>query len=89
MPRLRPTTHASSCLSSARRPIQPDARDAHTVRIERPGGHHLVHCAPPAEFDPTPDRRVFNLVPGFECAPLSIPLPAGRTVHVTIQVERG
>jgi hypothetical protein len=63
--------------------------DAHTVRIERPGGHLLVRCAPPAEFAPPPDRRVFNLVPGFQCVPLSITLPAGRTVRVTLQVERG
>ena len=62
--------------------------DAHTVRIDRPGGRLLIRCAAPAEFEPTPERRVFNLVPGFECVPLSITLRAGRSVRVTIEVER-
>ncbi len=62
--------------------------DERSVRIERPAGRLLVRCAAPHRLEPIPSRRVFNLVPGIQCAPLTVLLPAGDGVRVTIAAER-
>ncbi len=59
--------------------------DERTLRFERDGGRLLVSCEAPARFDPVPDRRVFNLVPGFQCAPVACALEPGRDVRVVIR----
>ncbi len=68
-------------------PVQ--SLDDGTVRLDRAAGRLLVHCAAPRRLEPIPPRRVFNLVPGFQCVPLTVQLPAGGDVRVTIAAERG
>ncbi len=58
--------------------------DTQTVRIKRPNGPLRVHTETPHGFEPIPTERTFNLVPGFECVPLSIILTADKP---TIRIE--
>ncbi len=58
-----------------------------TVAIRRERGRLVVRCEAPAELEPLPERRVFNLVPGFQCAPVVVPVPAGGHVSVSIRAE--
>ncbi len=57
------------------------------VRLARAGGALVLRCAGGATFGPVPERRVFNLVPGFECAPLVVPLAPRQVARVTIVAE--
>ena len=60
---------------------------AQLVRLARPGGTLAIECEAPAAFDALPERRVFNHVPGFQCAPITLALAAGRNVRVTMRAE--
>jgi len=58
--------------------------DAQTIRITKPKGSLLIHTDTPKGFETVPTERTFNLVPGFECVPLSIILTAEKP---TIRIE--
>jgi hypothetical protein len=58
--------------------------DPRTVRIGKHGGTLVL--AADAQFDAPPRQRVFNLVPGFQCAGLTLALAPGRTVTVKLTV---
>jgi hypothetical protein len=60
--------------------------DAHTVRITKPKGTVAVSVSG-GEFAPIPAERTFNLVPGFECVPLEIPLKIGQEARIRLQVS--
>jgi hypothetical protein len=62
--------------------------DAQTVRIVKPAGTLRIHTNAVAGLAMTGRERVFNLVPGFECLPLSVALPRGAgDTSVEIQAE--
>jgi hypothetical protein len=68
---------------------QPVARaGAQVVHVGRDGGRIVVECDAGAAFESIPERRIFNLVPGFQCVPLAVALAPGRGVRVTIRVLR-
>ena len=60
---------------------------AQAVQLGRDGARLTIECAAPAAFEPLPERRVFNLVPGFQCVPIAVALPAGRGVRLTIRAD--
>jgi len=53
-----------------------------SVTIVKPAG--AVTIRTDARFEPVPKERTFNLVPGFECVPLIIPMQPGKTVSITL-----
>jgi hypothetical protein len=55
------------------------------VRITKPFGTLLIRTDGPKGFSPVPKERTFNLVPGFECVPLSIPLQPGKEARIQIE----
>jgi hypothetical protein len=61
--------------------------DARRVRVQRERGRLLLECEGPAELAAIPERRVFNLVPGFQCVPIVVPLAAGRSASVSLRAE--
>jgi hypothetical protein len=63
---------------------RPDPRRVHVLR-ER--GRLVVEGEGPAAFEPVPERRVFNFVPGFQCAPVVVSLAPNRAVSVTLRAE--
>jgi hypothetical protein len=62
---------------------QPDAK---TIRITKPNGTLTVSTTAPQGFDPIPKERTFNLVPGFEAIPLTIPMQAGQEIQIHLEV---
>lgn len=68
---------------------QVDRIDAATIRIRKPKGSLVVHTDAPAGFQSTSQERTFNLVPGFECLPLSIALEAGSRVRIQLRCQDG
>jgi hypothetical protein len=61
--------------------------DAHTIRIARPTGALIVRTDASQGFMDVPQERTFNLVPGFEAAPITIAMKPGETVSVKLEVE--
>jgi hypothetical protein len=59
--------------------------DAQTVRIAKRGGTLMIHTDASAGFEPIPNERTFNLVPGFEAVPLAIVLQPGQEVRVRLE----
>jgi hypothetical protein len=56
--------------------------DPHSALFFKAGGHLEVSTDSPAGFELIPKERTFNLVPGFECVPLSILLEPGKEARV-------
>ena len=54
-----------------------------SVRLAKAKG--ILAVSTDAGFEPIPTDRTFNLVPGFECIPLSVALTPGREVRVRFQ----
>ena len=61
--------------------------DSATIRITKPAGTLLVRTDAPKGFAPIPKERTFNLVPGFECVPLTIPLQPGKETRIQIEAQ--
>ena len=59
--------------------------DAQTVRITKPSGVLVVSTDNPAGFDAVPKERTFNLVPGFECVPLTVPMSPGKEIRIQVE----
>ncbi|MGA7521766.1 MAG: hypothetical protein WBW84_04755 [Acidobacteriaceae bacterium] len=57
-----------------------------SVRITRPTGRLVIRTDGPA-FEAIPAVRTFNLVPGFECVPLVVPMEPGRELTVRIEAQ--
>jgi hypothetical protein len=57
------------------------------VRVHRERGRLVLESAADTEFAPVPEARVFNLVPGFQCAPIVLPLAPGRTASLSLRAE--
>jgi hypothetical protein len=63
---------------------QPDPK---TIRITKPSGTLTIHTTAPEGFNPIPKERTFNLVPGFEAIPLTIPMQPGQQIQIHLQGE--
>jgi hypothetical protein len=59
--------------------------DAGTVRIAKAKGTLVVKTG--VAFEALTTERTFNLVPGFECLALEVPMEMGREVR--IQIDAG
>ncbi len=68
--------------SSAEAIIQPDPK---TIRITKPNGTLTIRTDAPHGFEAIPKERTFNLVPGFECVPLTIPMQPGEEIHINLE----
>jgi hypothetical protein len=58
---------------------QPDPK---TILITKPKGTLTIRTTAPNGFAPTPKERTFNLVPGFECIPLTITMQPGQEIQI-------
>ena len=58
-----------------------------TIRITKPSGILTITTDHPAGFDPIPQQRTFNLVPGFECVPLTVPLSPGEEIRIQLEAS--
>lgn len=61
---------------------QPNPRRIHIVK---PQGTLHVDTDAPEGFEVIAKTRVFNLVPGFECVPVSLVLPLAKELHVRLE----
>jgi hypothetical protein len=57
--------------------------DAGTVRITKAKGTLVVKTD--GTFEALPAERTFNLVPGFECLALAVPMQVGKEVRVRLE----
>jgi hypothetical protein len=60
--------------------------DARTVRIRKAKGTLAVMTDATRGFEAAPKERTFNLVPGFECVPLSVLMQPGNEVRISLQL---
>lgn len=56
-----------------------------SVRISKPKGLLIVSVDPDHHFEPIPNERTFNLVPGFEAVPLIVRIQPGNEVALRMQ----
>ncbi|MGA8529274.1 MAG: hypothetical protein WB622_06130 [Acidobacteriaceae bacterium] len=59
---------------------------ASIVRITKPAGQLVIRTSGPA-FEAIPAIRSFNLVPGFECVPLVVPIQPSQEVTLRIEAQ--
>lgn len=77
-------TPASFVLPIISRSTEPFATPkSTTLRVTKPAGALLIHTDVP--FAPLPPDRTFNLVPGFECIPLMVPMHANSPIHIRLE----
>ena len=67
---------------SAEEVAQPDPK---TIQIKKPTGTLTIRTDAAKGFSPIPAERTFNLVPGFECVPLTIPMQPGEEIHINLE----
>jgi hypothetical protein len=58
-----------------------------TIRIEKPRGALTIRANASKGFDPIPKERTFNLVPGFEAIPLTIPMQPGEQIQIHLEAS--
>ncbi len=58
--------------------------DANTVRVTKQNGRLLVRTNAPCGLQMQSAERIFSLVPGFECLPLSVALLPGQDVRIEL-----
>ncbi len=68
--------------SSTETITQPDPK---TIQIKKPNGTLTIRITAEQAPEPLPKERTFNLVPGFEAIPLTIPMQPGQ--EITIRIE--
>jgi hypothetical protein len=56
-----------------------------TIRITKPTGTLTITTDQPNTFNPIAQQRTFNLVPGFECVPLTIPLSPNKEIRIQLE----
>ena len=61
------------------------AQKSGAIKVTKPGGIVNVTINAKQDFATLPEERTFNLVPGFECVPLSVTLQPGEEVRVRIE----
>jgi hypothetical protein len=62
---------------------QPDPK---TIRITKSNGTLTIRTDASQGFDPIPKERTFNLVPGFEAIPITIPMQPGQEIQIQLEV---
>lgn len=62
--------------------------DGTSVRIKKRQGNLIFRVEGTDGFEPVAKERTFNLVPGFECVPLEVKVPAGKEVRVQISMAK-
>jgi hypothetical protein len=72
-------------ISRAGEPI--DQSDLKTIRITKPAGTLIIRTDAPNGFEPVPAARTFNLVPGFECAPLAVIMQPGKPIRIQLESQ--
>jgi hypothetical protein len=61
--------------------------DPQTIRITKPAGTLTITTDRPNAFNPIPQQRTFNLVPGFECVPLILPLTPNKEIRIQLEAS--
>jgi hypothetical protein len=61
--------------------------DGASIRVIKPKGSLIVRTNAPGGFRPLPKERTFNLIPGFECLPVIIPMRPGEEIHIELEAE--
>jgi hypothetical protein len=69
---------------SAEAITQPDPK---TILITKPNGILTVSTNASQGFAPIPKERTFNLVPGFEAIPLTIPMQPGQQIQIHLETS--
>ena len=62
--------------------------DDRTIRIHKSTGVVEVRTDHQLGFNPIPEERTFNLVPGFECVPLSVSMESGKEIRIRLEVKQ-
>ncbi len=62
-----------------------DQSDPKAIRITKPAGTLIVRTDAPQGFDSIPRERTFNLVPGFECIPLTITMQPNKPIRIQLE----
>jgi hypothetical protein len=62
---------------------QPDAK---TIRITKPNGTLIIRTNAQG-FEAIRKERTFNLVPGFECVPITIAMQSGREIKIHLEAS--
>ncbi len=63
---------------------QPDPR---TIQITKPKGTLTIRTNASQGFEAAPKERTFNLVPGFECVPLTITMHPGQEIQIRLETQ--
>jgi hypothetical protein len=61
--------------------------DPGTIRVRKRNARLVVRTDVPGRFDALGKERTFNLVPGFECLPLTVAMVAGEETRITLSVD--
>jgi hypothetical protein len=64
---------------------QVEQPDPQRIQITKPQGTLHVYTDAAEGFEAIAKTRVFNLVPGFECLPVSLVLPLAREMHIRLE----
>jgi hypothetical protein len=64
--------------------IQPDPK---TIQIKKPNGTLMIRTDAAKGFNPIPAERTFNLVPGFEAIPITIPMQSAKQIKITLEAS--
>jgi hypothetical protein len=59
--------------------------DPKTIRITKPKGPLTIRTNASHGFESLPKERTFNLVPGFECVPLTIAMQPGQEIRIQLE----
>ncbi len=70
--------------SSTEQVTQPDLK---TIQIKKPNGTLTIRTDAAKGFSPVPAERTFNLVPGFEAIPLTIPMQPNQEIQIRLEAS--
>jgi hypothetical protein len=70
--------------SSAETVTKPDPK---TIRITKPNGTLTIRITSQQPLEPIPAERTFNLVPGFEAIPLTIPMQHNQEIQIRLETS--
>jgi hypothetical protein len=61
--------------------------DPKTIQITKPNGTLTIRTDASKGFEALPKERTFNLVPGFECVPLTITMHPGEEIQIRLEAH--
>jgi hypothetical protein len=64
-----------------------DHSDPGSIRITKPNGILTIRTNAPGGFEELPKERTFNLVPGFECLPVTISMKSNEEIHIELEAS--